>query len=253
MFSVFRHDYAEQQDRTHQEEFYALIDAIDSVEINHLLTELEVQKKKLENECLQPNATMLDRQKNVLVAGVYNSITQTLSFMQNKFNEVKEHNEIEVLKARLELLNICIHKVLHILSDDFSTERLTRSLEVLNSHRDTMRNFTLYPLHYGIVGTAVILGGPASLLGAIGMGLASHIGLRISENLLGINAETTSLKLISKLYNQLNNLCIKTRDKLEILEPGESKRIFAEIWQETFDKYDLSMGARNLSSRLTSS
>lgn len=232
-FSIFRNEHLDNKDIPYTEKINALVDSIEFVELNHTLNLLKIQKDKLENTSLQDSATLLDKQKSALISGVYNCIIQTTYSMQAKLDKNTDRSEVSMLKAKYELVDLCAFNVTHILSDDFSEQKLKANLAILAAHRDGWRNYSIF--HYGAVGTAVVMGGPASLLGAVGLGLASHLGLRLTENIVGLDAETKSLKLVMELFAGLSKLSNRIKEKLERVALGEYKIISDNIWKEILE------------------
>ena len=229
MFSVSRHNESDSQAITYKNQQQMLIGSVELVKINHIIDQLKIQKDTLEQTCLSSNVTLLDKQKRAIITAIFSCIQQNISHIQNKLNAKKNDEKIDVLKAKYELIELCLLNISQILAEDFSRENLIKNLKILNTHRSTWRNFSLYPAHYGMVGAAVILVGSASLLGTIGIGLASHVGLRISESIVGINIRTTSLKLINDLFKELLNLDKLFSEKLQKIDPTLPKIIVDEI------------------------
>lgn len=239
MFSVFEPKNSDNQVRTDQEKHDEAMDSIEFSVINSILDELKIQQEKLENICSQNNATLLDKQKNAYISGICNRINETVTDEKVKFANKKDHNNIEVLKARFTLVERCTLNITHILSDNFSKDNIEKSLAILNTHRDTWRNITLFPLHYFGVCVAVVMTGPGSLLGIIGWSVASHLGLRVSESILGIKANTASVKLLDRLYLELARLSTEISKKIEKIEPGASKAITKDIVKDIIQVYNI--------------
>ena len=173
-------------------------------ELRKIVKGFDDEEKILAEAAKEMPADSLEVKKYVLFAELNKAIRSSIK----KYNESKQPIS-SALNGKFAAQTFGM--ILAVMSYDTNTSEASEDLllynaRILDTPRDYKKSGPFNLAHYGAIAALVILSGPASILGILGYGLASHLGLRIVEVATGINGATTSGKLFQKVVFELDRM-----------------------------------------------
>lgn len=197
--------------------------------LSAIIDQLYIEESTLKAAADKNGGTSLDYKKHALISRL-----MTLTKMEiNSFNQKSPpSDEIDNTIDKCIIANKIMINMMLVLSQDLNKDRLLDNIILLNSHRTYAKRIFFNTSHYGLIGTALIASGPVGVVGALGVGLGTHIALRISEAVMGIDGATRSLQLLTQFMTELHKLTENLSYTLDITAHEKLGSIHNEIITE---------------------